>query len=125
MKKGDIKIAVLTNFHKNFMEKLGIPNQKIFVFPNYINQGNNKVSSSHKENYLVYAGRISKEKGVDNLIQEFLSIEENNFNLKIIGEGPLKKQLINKYDSHKIEFIDLSFITLPYMCCHMHRLFKN
>ena len=31
-----------------------------------------------------------KEKGVDNLIQEFLSIEENNFNLKIIGEGPLK-----------------------------------
>ncbi len=107
LKNGDIKIAVLTNFHKNFMVKLGIPDQKIYVFPNYINQGDIKVSSRHKENYLVYAGRISNEKGVDNLIQEFLSIKENNFNLKIIGEGPLKKQLINKYDSHKIEFIDL------------------
>ena len=107
LKNGDIKIAVLTNFHKNFMEKLGIPDHKIYVFPNYINQDNNKALSSNKENYLVYAGRISKEKGVDNLIQEFLSIEENNFNLKIIGEGPLKKQLINKYDSDKIEFIGL------------------
>tara|TARA_X000000368_G_scaffold415823_1_gene408363 strand:- start:1859 stop:3010 length:1152 start_codon:yes stop_codon:yes gene_type:complete len=107
LKKGDIKIAVLTNFHKNFMEKLDIPGEKIYVFPNHISQENSQVSTSNKENYLVYAGRISKEKGVDNLIQEFLSIEENNFNLKIIGEGPLKKQLVNKYNSHKIEFIDL------------------
>ena len=88
------------------MEKLDIPDHKIYVL-NYINQDNNKALSSNKENYLVYAEEYQKEKGVDNLIQEFLSIEENNFNLKIIGEGPLKKQLINKYDSDKIEFIDL------------------
>ena len=107
LKKGNIKIAVLTNFHKNFMEKLDIPSDKIYVFPNYIKHVNNKVSSNDKENYLVYAGRISKEKGVENLIQEFLSIEKNNYILKIIGEGPLKNQLIKKFDTHKIEFIDL------------------
>ena len=58
------------------MEKLDIPDHKIYVFPNYINQDNNKALSSNKENYLVYAGRISKEKGVDNLIQEFYLLKK-------------------------------------------------
>ena len=41
----------------------------------------------YKRNNLVYAGRISKEKGVEELITSFKNLKLDNF-IKIIGAGP-------------------------------------
>ena len=47
----------------------------------------------NKSQYLLYAGRISKEKGVEDLIKSFINCNFKEVNLKIIGDGPLLKQL--------------------------------
>ena len=105
LKKVIFKIAILTNFHKNFLNSLGISNDRLFVFPNFIKSQNND-STKNKSNVLVYAGRISEEKGVENLIKSFNSINSHDYKLKIIGEGPLKNSLKEKYSSEKVLFYD-------------------
>ena len=49
---------------------------------------------------LIYAGRISEEKGITELINTFESSDIKDYTLKIIGEGPLLKKLKkNSYDN--------------------------
>jgi len=98
-----LKILVLTEFHKSYLINLGFSNKKIDVYPNFIDPllfepGN------LKKNYIVYAGRISKEKGVENLIKSFKNSSLSDLKLKIIGEGPELKYLKSKYIDDKIEF---------------------
>ena len=44
----NLMIFVLTKFHKNFMENLGISKNKISVYPNFIDTQNIKRNSNHK-----------------------------------------------------------------------------
>ncbi len=101
--KSNIKILVLTEFHKKFLINLGINDKKIEVYQNFI-----EAALSEKENvkkdYIVYAGRISKEKGVEDLIKSFNNSFLDDLKLKIIGEGPELKYLKSKYIDDKIEF---------------------
>ena len=79
----------------------------ISVLPNHLNLKklkNNQTISS--ENYLLYAGRVSEEKGVDELIEAFISSELDDFVLKIIGDGPHLPSLKLKYNNSRVEFID-------------------
>lgn len=97
-------IFVLTEFHKNYLNNvLGIKN-KIVNFPNYLNVDQNSKNTT-KEKYIVYAGRISKEKGVEDLIIQFLKIKNKEFSLKLIGIGPIFEELKNKFQSHKVNFL--------------------
>jgi len=101
----NINLLVLTEFHKNFLYNLGINKSKVNVFPNFLDP-KIKNSSANKLNYFLYAGRISNEKGVKELIDAFLSIKnKNNYNLKIIGDGPLKKSLEKEYKFDNIDFL--------------------
>ena len=44
-----------------------------------------------KSNSILYAGRISNEKGVDKLIESFQNAQLGDINLNIVGDGPLLK----------------------------------
>ena len=81
----------MTTFHKKYLEEIGFKNN-IYVFPNYL-EPLESVKSHSKKDYIVYAGRISSEKGLEELIDAFKKSALDNLNLKIIGEGPLSKQL--------------------------------
>jgi len=94
-------ILVLTNFHKNYLEELGVDSKKIFVYPNYLEQ--KPIKQSIKQKYFVYAGRLSTDKGVDYLIDEWKSLKLKSYKLKIIGDGPLKNILNN---DKSIEIVD-------------------
>ncbi len=63
------------------------------------------VSDTYKNYYLFY-GRLSFEKGISTLIDAFS--ENRNIHLKIVGTGPLEKQLkskCNKFRLDNIEFV--------------------
>ena len=79
-----------SQFVKNKMIEWGIDNKKLIVIshfvslskfePNYENQG-----------YILYFGRLTEEKGVDVLLKAMKDFPK--LKLKIIGEGPEKKNL--------------------------------
>ena len=100
LQDSSIKIMVLTEFHKNFLEKLGIKKDNVTVVPNYlpINKSNNLETS---ENYFVYAGRLSSEKGTEEMLEAFNNKELKGLTLKIIGDGPLLNYLKSKYKNNK------------------------
>lgn len=100
----EIKIAVLTEFHKSYLIKLGISDDRIFVYPNYT-EGENTQTNLKKKKQIVYAGRISKEKGVEELITAFLKTSLNDYDLLIIGLGPHKKLLEEQYQYKNIKFL--------------------
>jgi glycosyltransferase involved in cell wall biosynthesis len=104
IKEQNITILVLTKFHKKFLIELGIENQRIKVLPNYISVPEKK-GDRIVEDFLVYAGRISPEKGVEELINAFNNIENNKSVLKIIGVGPSYEDFKKKYASEKIIFL--------------------
>ena len=55
---------------------------------------------------MVYGGRISEEKGVEELIKTFLRCNFKNIYLKIIGNGPALRYLQKEYEGEFIEFVD-------------------
>lgn len=98
-----IKIFVLNEFYKNFMIQNGIDKNKITVSYNPI-QLKEKVNYNVNSDYVVYAGTIIEQKGVNEMIDSFLKA---NLNLKllIIGEGNQLFDLKEKYADNSIEFL--------------------
>lgn len=104
LKNKYFRIFVLTRYQKEKLVIDGIQKEKINVFPNFIKIQNENINKI-REKVLVYAGRISKEKGLEELINCFIDSKLKNFELKIIGEGPLLSKLVNKYNQHNINFL--------------------
>lgn len=103
LKKSTFKLLVLTEFHKKYLTELGIKKDRVFVFPNYIEMIKED-TSLQKEDQIVYAGRVSQEKGILELVNAFISCEFKNLKLIIIGGGPILGDLKNKFISKNIEF---------------------
>lgn len=90
----------LTDFGRNKLIECGLPGEKIFVKPNFLQEPANSINTSR--DYAVFIGRLSQEKGVDVLIDSLKSLESSNprslkpFSLKVIGDGPLRHCLEEK-----------------------------
>lgn len=105
LKSSQLSLIVLTEFHKNILQKLDGFKSNIFVQPNPLNFELN-VISEEKNNSILYAGRISVEKGVDKLIESFINVNIENLNLIILGDGPQRNELKVKYEKfEKIRFL--------------------
>jgi glycosyltransferase involved in cell wall biosynthesis len=105
IKNYPLKVIVLTNFHKNYLSMLGVSKSKIFIYCNPITLNGNKFNTTKKNKYAVYAGRLTKEKGVESLLDSWISADIANFPLKIIGSGNLQSMLITKYKNSNVEFL--------------------
>ncbi len=85
----------LTDFAKQTYVRSGWPEEKIYIKPNFLNDNYAKQSSELSalpNRFALYVGRLSKEKGIDRLLQSW---KELNFPLVIIGDGPEKQLLEN------------------------------
>jgi glycosyltransferase involved in cell wall biosynthesis len=103
LKNSNFKLLVLTKFHKEYLIDLGFRDASLFIFPNYLEQilESNFMNETRS---IVYAGRVSKEKGVRELIENFLKAGLKNINLKIIGFGPELQNLKKEFSSDNIKF---------------------
>jgi len=80
----------LTDFFKQKAVEAGVPEGKIFVRPNCITAPVWDAPAK-VEDYAVYVGRLSSEKGVQTLLRAFQQLPE--VPLKIVGTGPLEGEL--------------------------------
>tara|TARA_Y100000389_G_scaffold178129_1_gene191012 strand:- start:5506 stop:6675 length:1170 start_codon:yes stop_codon:yes gene_type:complete len=99
-------LVVLNNFQKNYIIK-NIKSSKLKVLPNPIVMSmdveQNYVPSS---NYVVYAGSLSHQKGLENLLSSWEKANVSNLSLHVIGKGPLENKLKKKYKNNKqIKFL--------------------
>ena len=104
LKDEKIKILCLNEFQKKFLINQGISSEKLFTHINYLDPKSSNVYNSGS-NYLVYAGRVSNEKGVEDLISSFLLSNSKKISLKIIGDGPELNKLKEKYVNENIIFL--------------------
>jgi GalNAc-alpha-(1->4)-GalNAc-alpha-(1->3)-diNAcBac-PP-undecaprenol alpha-1,4-N-acetyl-D-galactosaminyltransferase len=89
---------IITNSKKTRDDiKLFSGSRVISIYPSSYkkNTFKNTRFSSDKRKIILSIGRLSKEKGFDILIRSIPYINYDNFLVKIVGDGPEKKNLIN------------------------------
>lgn len=77
----------LTEFAKDKYIEGGLPGHKIFIKPNFLYPDPGE--GPHDEDYIIFIGRLSEEKGVKTLLDAWKMLDVET-NLVIIGSGPLK-----------------------------------
>ena len=99
--KVDVYIALTEFARKKFIEG-GLPAEKIVVKPNFVYPDPGE--GEHKEQYFLFVGRLSPEKGIMTLLKawEFL-----NLPLKIVGDGPLKEEIQTFIEQKKLKFVEI------------------
>ncbi len=86
LKNDNMKILVISDFHKNHLVNLGINSDKIDTYFNPISIVKNSFENYPSNSpYVVYAGRLSNDKGIKELIETWESAEIKDIKLKIIG----------------------------------------
>ncbi len=95
-----------SQFMASKMKKDGFDTEKLHVVCNHIDPEKLLLYDSlniEREDYYVYVGRLSAEKGVETLLNVASQLPHT---LKLAGDGPLRKQFEEQYASCKnIEFL--------------------
>lgn len=98
------KFIAPSRFLKDKMLENGIPGDQVAVVPNFIRQENIRNSTASKKKQYCYLGRLSREKGLETLLRAASRLPD--YPLKIIGDGPLRDELVRKYGGLKqVEFL--------------------
>ena len=93
------KFIALTDFQRNKFIEAGWPADKIGVKPNFADSGAFRlnISSTISEQYCLFVGRLSEEKGVRDLLTAWEGVA---CKLKIVGDGPLLEFVKNNKPSN-------------------------
>lgn len=83
----------------------GIPEEKIMISPNFVDPDPEPELNGLPGDYALFIGRLSKEKGLDTLLNAWKLM--NGIPLKIIGDGPLMKDLTERIEREKIDKVEL------------------
>lgn len=94
------KIITPSNFYKNKLIEDGISEEKIEVLHNFIDTKEYNIKTQDK-GYGLYIGRLSKEKGIFNLLESVKKIKSAK--IKIAGEGPEKEEIIKFIKENKLQ----------------------
>lgn len=98
------KLVCFTHFQKNVLLGAGIDEGILHIKPNFSDIVTDIIPYNERENYVVFAGRISSEKGIPELLSIW-SLSSGFPNLKVCGSGPLLSEMRKVYgSSSNIEF---------------------
>jgi glycosyltransferase involved in cell wall biosynthesis len=85
----------MTDFSKELLERAGLPGDRIFVKPNFTSDPGRLVDLRSQQ--FVYAGEISRAKGVHLLLASWSKLASDEFKLVILGDGPDRAALEDLY----------------------------
>lgn len=92
------RVICLNNYQKEFIIlKFGISSDKIIIIPNGVSEEFFEKKELQKDKdvtRVLYVGRLSKEKNVDNLVNAILKTK-NNIRFDIVGEGDQREVIEN------------------------------
>ena len=104
---GMLHIFVINQFHKEKLIDLGVLEENLSVFHNPIKMNSEQNSYNPLSSYVVFAGRITASKGVEELISAWNKVSFTNLELLIIGSGELLKELKLKFETNdNVKFLD-------------------
>jgi glycosyltransferase involved in cell wall biosynthesis len=92
--KRDVEAFIaLSEFQRGIMVRAGLPMERISVKPNFYPGNPLEKPFDQRPSRVVFAGRLGAEKGVEDLIQAWLSWGADAPELRILGDGELRAQL--------------------------------
>lgn len=92
----------LTEFGRRKFVEGGFSAEKFYVKPHFVDDISGEVRE--KENYFVYVGRVSSEKGLFTLLQAWR--QAGGARLKIIGDGPMLVELKRFAAEHQLDSVE-------------------
>ncbi len=102
--------VAISEAQKSLHIKMGIPAERIFVLPHFCEPDDAKFISEPGRDVL-FVGRLSKEKGVEQLLDAWKRVDRGESKLVIAGEGPERAALENKIAAEKIGGVEfLGFV---------------
>ncbi|MGL6108246.1 glycosyltransferase family 4 protein [Romboutsia sp.] len=99
------KFICPSQFYSDKFIEFGIPKEKVVHIPNFVDTSKIKPNYDF-EDYFVYFGRLSEEKGIKTLIESMKLIKKSK--LIIVGNGPLEEELkliVKNNNINNIEFV--------------------
>lgn len=93
-------------FYKNKFMEFGVAKERVYHLPNFLDRECPKVTPAEdKEQYFLYFGRLSVEKGILTLIK---AVEKTSNLLYIVGSGPCKEEIeqyLNEHDMTNVKLL--------------------
>jgi glycosyltransferase involved in cell wall biosynthesis len=101
------RYIALTEFSRQKFIEGGLPAKKIVVRPNFLDP--DPGSGTHDGKFVLFAGRLSEEKGLDILLDAYALLQRDGTQmpLKIVGDGPMMEALqqrVVQMQAHQISF---------------------
>jgi len=83
----------LSDFQRELMIEAGLPEKKVHVKPNFYPGSPEIVPWSERQPYVLFAGRLTAEKGVINLLRAWQAWGSSAPELRLAGDGELRLEL--------------------------------
>lgn len=104
--KVDLYIAEC-EFYKKLMLESNFTCSGIITLPNLLSPEQEYKSYPAYEEYILYFGRFSKEKGILTLLEAYQILQNTECKLVLVGAGPLEGEVHNYIKYHKIDNVEL------------------
>lgn len=97
------KFICPSEFYRRKFIEFGIPENKVDFIPNFVDVNEFEPCYS-SEDYFIYVGRLSGEKGIKTLIKAMDKVKSSK--LCIIGTGPIEKELKEQVESLNLKNVE-------------------
>lgn len=87
------RLLVLTDFARGRFIECGIPAERLFLKPNFVDDPEPRTSPPSASRTVLFVGRLSSEKGIAELLDWWADAPTSDLELVVIGDGPLLKEL--------------------------------
>ena len=95
----------LSEFQRELMIKAGLPREKVHVKPNFYPGKPAVAVWAERKPYVVFAGRLTAEKGVVNLLRAWQAWGPAAPELRLVGDGELRAELERMAEGLHVRFM--------------------